>query len=117
MPAMSHALSLSKHAKQNSFSFVTEICSVNGTRLHTIDASTPSTAFTEKTSGTHTDGTGLEHCPFCLPHAGPVGLPPAEHIAFPIQPGTTVRPALFFHSPTPLFAWAAGQPRAPPLLS
>ncbi|KRB83876.1 DUF2946 domain-containing protein [Noviherbaspirillum sp. Root189] len=117
MPAMSHALSLSKHAKQNTFSFITEICSVNGTRLHTVDASTASTALAEKTSGAHTDGTGSEHCPICLTQTGAVGLPPAERIIFPIQPGATVRPALFFHSPTPLFAWSAGQPRAPPLLS
>ncbi|MFC7516000.1 DUF2946 domain-containing protein [Herbaspirillum sp. GCM10030257] len=117
MPALSHALSLLKPAKQNTFSFITEVCSVTGTRLHVVDASIASTARVEKSSGTHTDGTSLEHCPFCLTHTGSADLPPAEHIIFPMQLSATVRPALFFHAPTPLFAWSAAQPRAPPFLS
>jgi hypothetical protein len=108
LPGMSHAVSGSA---QSRIGIIAEICSVDGTRLHVVDAST------DKASGAHTDGMGLEHCLFCLAHAGPAGLPPSMAIAFPIPSGAPVRPSLFFHSPKPLFAWSAGQPRAPPLLS
>jgi hypothetical protein len=57
----------------------------------------------------------LEHCPFCLPHAGTFALPPAPpSLRLPVLHGPDWHPFLFLHSPRPLFQWAAGQPRAPP---
>lgn len=62
-------------------------------------------------------GWHFEHCPFCFTHAGSFGLAPV--IFFTNQMGTSValRPALFYRSPQPLFAWRSAQPRAPPVVS
>lgn len=57
----------------------------------------------------------FEHCPYCAAHATPPSLPPPAAWHFPLPVGQTVFPSLFYHSPQPLFAWSAANPRAPPL--
>ena len=59
----------------------------------------------------------FEHCPFCFTHAGSFATPPPNVIAVPVVIGSPVSPILFFHSPRPLFTWAAAQARAPPVNS
>lgn len=55
-----------------------------------------------------------EHCPFCLPHGGHVGLPPSDMPVRPIVAGSDLFPHLFYHAPYRLFSWAAANPRGPP---
>lgn len=110
VPSISHALSVSG---KGNFSSWSEICTGEGVKSVKV-ASTH--------AGTHhsapaKDGMHFEHCPFCFTHASSFGLPPSGQIIIPIMNGADARPALFFHSPRPLFAWAAAQPRAPPVVS
>jgi hypothetical protein len=60
-------------------------------------------------------GLDLHDCPLCLTHAGSGALaPPAAIAILQIDAASFVQFA--FYSPLlPLFTWAAGQPRAPPL--
>lgn len=55
------------------------------------------------------------HCPFCLPHAGALGLPPAPLPALamlaPVRDGL---PALFLQAPAAPHVWRSSLPRAPP---
>ena len=62
-------------------------------------------------------GIHLEHCAFCLTHAGAFALPAAALAALPVITGSDSPPLLFHRAPRPLFVWAAGQPRAPPSAS
>lgn len=106
-PAVSHAL-YSKGGK----SFL-EICTAQGTRLIAIDAGAGAHP---STGGQH--DVVMEHCPFCVPHAGSLGLLPATELVFKLPAdGSRFYPPLFFSAPGPLFAWASAQPRAPPVLS
>lgn len=59
----------------------------------------------------------FEHCPFCFTHAGSFGTAPTAEFVTPLGTGSEVLPLLFFHSPHPLFSWAAPQARAPPSFS
>ncbi|MFL6718139.1 MAG: DUF2946 domain-containing protein [Burkholderiaceae bacterium] len=59
----------------------------------------------------------FEHCPFCFTHAGSFGTAPTAEFVTPLISGSAVLPLLFFHSPHPLFSWAAPQARAPPAFS
>lgn len=56
-----------------------------------------------------------KHCACCPPH-GASFLPPALAFAFPLVPQSSIRPALFYQSATPLFAWTSASPRGPPAL-
>ena len=62
-------------------------------------------------------GAHLEHCAFCLTHAGSFALPAAALPALPVAIASDSPPLLFHRAPRPLFVWAAGQPRAPPAIS
>jgi hypothetical protein len=55
----------------------------------------------------------LDNCPFCGNHAAAAGLPPSE-VVLPSSAARDVLPELFYRAPSPLFAWASSQPRAPP---
>jgi uncharacterized SAM-binding protein YcdF (DUF218 family) len=104
-PAVSHAV-----YSQTGKSFL-EICTAQGTRLIAVDADADPV-----TGGQH--NVVMEHCPFCVPHAGSLGLLPTAELVFK-QPadGSRFYPPLFYTAPRPLFAWASAQPRAPPVLS
>ena len=98
-PTVSHALTAS--GPGNPWA---EICSVAGGKVVVADAAGASSA----EAGTH-----LGHCPLCGQIGSAPVLPSAEFVPVRID-GAEHRPALFFHAPRPLFAWAAAQPRAPP---
>jgi uncharacterized protein involved in copper resistance len=59
----------------------------------------------------------LDHCAFCLTHAGSFGLPATVAVALPILAGPAVHPAPIFQSRRALVAWTTAQSRAPPLAS
>lgn len=99
-PTVSHALAAS--GPGNPWA---EICSVAGGKLVMADA-----AGAQADAGTH-----LGHCPLCAQVGSAPVLPVAESAGALLVAGADFRPALFAQSPTPLFAWAAAQPRAPPL--
>lgn len=58
-----------------------------------------------------------DHCPLCSHLAEAPMLPTPDVAALPSPDGADYLPALFAHSPRPLFAWAAAQARAPPSVS
>ena len=59
----------------------------------------------------------IEHCPFCLNHAGSVGLPPPALSPLAAVTGHDAYPPLFYQAPQPQFAWLAASPRGPPSLA
>jgi len=98
-PAGSHALAGA--GPGNPWS---EVCSVAGGKLVRADARGEQAG-----AGAH-----LGHCPLCghLGHAP--ALPMAEADDAPNPDGADFLPTLFAQAPSPPFAWAAAQPRAPP---
>ena len=98
-PTVSHALAAS--GPGNPWA---EICSVAGGTLVVADA-----AGTQAEAGAH-----LGHCPLCGHLGDAPALPVAESAGALVVDGADFLPALFAQSPSPLFAWAAAQPRAPP---
>ncbi|WP_420475484.1 DUF2946 domain-containing protein [Noviherbaspirillum sp. ST9] len=56
----------------------------------------------------------LDHCPFCLTHAGSFGLVPTGGLILPDASSVALLPPLFYQSPHPLFVWATPPSRAPP---
>jgi len=105
-PAMSRALS----SWQGPHVAKVEICTIQGSSLVTVqDDRNPAAPSPGERRFT------VEHCPFCLTHAGSFGLPPAPVVSLARLDGADPMPPLFLHSPRPLLTWAAAQPRAPPL--
>lgn len=86
-----------------------EICTPQGTRLL-------AAADDGQASGTVQGGSHLDHCPLCG-LSGDAPLPPAAANAVAVTAPRALLPRLFLHAPRPLFAWAAAQPRAPPVLA
>jgi|JRYI01.1.fsa_nt_gb hypothetical protein len=95
-----------------------ELCSASGTHRVLLDAATYA-AYAEP--GSEGDSgqreTGLEACPYCLAHAGSVGLPPQPALTLAPPRRGEHFPLLFYRAPQPLFAWTAARPRAPPSAS
>jgi len=108
-PAISHAMA----SAQGKTSILMEICSANGNKslLATeLDIEKPADSTDSKTAP-------MQHCFYCVSHGGSFALlsdiPPLV-----IHPDLSYSlPALFYHAPHPLFAWAASNPRAPPIAS
>jgi hypothetical protein len=107
-PSISHAVAAAKGIPNG----WTEICTVDGAKLVKLDGTSSSEAPAPDKKATH-----FEHCPFCLHHAVSLGLPPNADFVMPSIEGSPVLPALFYQASRPLFAWAAAQPRAPPVVS
>jgi len=105
-PTVSHAMA----AVRGGASWV-EVCTASGPALVKVAGEQAPTAPAK--SGNTPDLTHFDHCPFCFTHAGTAGLPPAA-AALPVALGAHAVPELFLRAPRPLFAWVAGQPRAPP---
>ena len=99
-PSISHALSAGP-------SNMIEICSASGTTWIAVDQATPD-------SSTKSPLHHLEHCPFCMTHADTFALPLPLAPSFAVTGGHELFPALFYHSPSPLFSWSAAKPRGPP---
>jgi hypothetical protein len=56
----------------------------------------------------------VEHCPYCTLQHPALGMPPTRaRIALP-PAASTKPPVVVLRAPRTLFAWVAGQPRAPP---
>lgn len=107
-PAISHAVAAAKGAPNDWM----EICTITGSKMVMVDAEPAPQAPASSEHSVH-----FEHCPFCLSHAGNLGLLPAIDFVLPLVSGDHVLPSLFYQSSRPLFAWAVAQPRAPPALS
>lgn len=94
-------------------SLLLEVCSATGNKT----AVAVQLDFEQDKNSQDSQTASMQHCPYCLTHA--------DHVAVPhdMQPLTLISnlsytlPELFYHAPRPLFAWAASQPRAPPLSS
>ncbi|WUR13926.1 DUF2946 domain-containing protein [[Empedobacter] haloabium] len=79
---------------------VMQVCTMEGMKTVVADAGDEAPA--------------VKHCPYCVLHAH-VALPPCVSGFLCALPADgAVRPALFYHSPTPLHPWTAASPRAPP---
>ncbi|GAB3253222.1 DUF2946 domain-containing protein [Chitinimonas naiadis] len=88
-----------------------ELCSSTGNKRVVVSGVLPTTPM---------DDGGLlhtKHCPYCLVPAATTALPPASPLILPLVLGGAVRPPQFYAAPRPLFAWAAAQPRGPPIVS
>lgn len=60
---------------------------------------------------------GMDHCGYCLPHAGSYAIAPGAAAGVVLPGGHALRPFLFYHAPRPLLALSAAPPRGPPALS
>ncbi len=56
----------------------------------------------------------FDHCPFCLNHAGEIGVMQNPLLLFALRIERESYPDRFYQSPRPLFIWASAQSRAPP---
>jgi hypothetical protein len=56
----------------------------------------------------------MDHCGYCLPHAGTYSLLPESITGMGIFGGHALRPFLFYRAPQPLLALSAAPPRGPP---
>ena len=59
----------------------------------------------------------MEHCGYCLPHAGSYTLLPTAITGLGIFGGHELRPFLFYRAPRPLLALSAAAPRGPPAIA
>jgi hypothetical protein len=105
-PTISHALN---HAQGSSF--LTEICTPEGMKQMAADSADP------------VEGSGapslnhMEHCPLCGLAAGGMAMTSSPPTLAEPANLRRLQPALFWHAPRPLFAWASDRARAPPSLS
>jgi hypothetical protein len=118
-PSISHALAA---AGWTGYLHDTELCSEEAESgedevpdAHAHDMHAAHAAHDSQLPDTHS--MHFEHCPFCFTHAGSFGTPTTAEFLTPLAIGSPVLPSLFFHSPRPLFTWAAAQARAPPAFS
>ena len=87
-----------------------EVCSASGMQWIAVDADDSRNSDSAPSKSTAS-------CAYCCPHAGATGLPPSPVSGFAVSDGAALQPLLFFSAPTPLFAWTAASPRAPPFPS
>lgn len=110
-PSLSYAFA-SLHANANGAPV--DICSASGAVYTQADLAS---AFKSATSTTDSVLHHIEHCPFCMNHAGSVGLPPPASAPLAVIAGHDAYPPLFYQAPQPQFAWLAARPRGPPSLA
>lgn len=107
-PAISHAMS----AGQDKSTLWQEICSAAGNKFILV-----TDLDIEKPAQDDSKYAFMQHCPYCLTHAGSdVVIHDLQLPVFALNTSYSV-PELFYHSPRPLFVWAASNPRAPPIFS
>lgn len=104
-PSLSYAFA-SLHANTNSAAV--EICSASGAVYTQADLAPAAKSTTD--SVLH----HIEHCPFCMNHAGSAALPPPTLSPLAVITGHDLYPPLFYQAPRPQFAWLAASPRGPP---
>lgn len=56
----------------------------------------------------------MDHCGYCLPHAGSYSLLPESVTGMGVFGNHALRPFLFYRAPQPLLALSASPPRGPP---
>ncbi|MFT5643621.1 MAG: hypothetical protein ACI83P_001168 [Janthinobacterium sp.] len=116
-PSIAHALS-AQAGRTNAM----VICSVNGTKWLATGVSTGAAsdgAFTDESAAGDVAPSDsplhhLEHCPFCLTHAGNFALPASSLAPAAIRGGHDLFSALFYDAPAALFSWSSTRPRGPP---
>jgi hypothetical protein len=57
---------------------------------------------------------GMTHCDVCCSHQAQVALPSQAELPLLLIDARDTYPRLFYQSPSPQFAWAPAQSRAPP---
>lgn len=62
-------------------------------------------------------GAHFKHCPLCFTHGQPALPFPIAGFILPVVSGKQPQPRLYYHSPRPLFIWAATRSRAPPAIA
>jgi len=99
LPTLSHALA-------GSSSGFAEVCTPQGMKV---------VALAEGQQQPATASLHLEHCPYCVAGFAGAPLPPAA-LALPLPAqAAALAPPRFLQAPRTLFAWAAAQPRGPPI--
>ena len=104
-PAVSHAVVQSSSAQD--LAYMAEICSASGTRhVMVVDVGAPHSAPAMP---------DMSHCDLCCSHhhaslAPPPQLAPVLVLGQQRDP----YPSLFYHAPSPQFAWSPTQSRGPP---
>ena len=99
LPALSHAFSSSQAGA------ATEICSSSGAVYTQADLA----PWSGQDAPQH-----IEHCLYCMHHAGSLALPPAPPPLVAVIKGHDRYPPLYYQAPQPLFLWTAARPRGPP---
>lgn len=109
-PTVSHALMAASGAQW------AEICSTSGSRWVPLQEAAAGQAGDEAPATT-SNPMDMPHCPLCCHLGSDTGLPPPQLLSVVfLDNAAQLLPALFLHAPHPLFAWAAAQPRGPPVL-
>jgi hypothetical protein len=110
MPTMSRAIAAADAARS-----AEQVCSTghHGGAHHGVAASPAS----HHTPSHHDGALHLDHCGFCLTHAGSFGLAPTVASVLPVASGPEVHPPPLFQSRRVLVAWTTAQSRAPPRVS
>ena len=108
-PSLAHALGMGQQNRAGQ-SVSVEYCAAQGASSVSLDVGDDHDA---GQASAHGDG---QHCPFCRnPQAG-AGILPAPVPVLPAPAvGAVTYPPLFFLAASPLHAWSAAQPRAPPV--
>ena len=99
LPSLSHAFATRPAGA------AIEICSSSGAVYTQADLAPPS----GQDAPQH-----IEHCLYCMHHAGGLALPPAPPQLVAVLKGHEPYPPLYYQAPQPLFSWTAGRPRGPP---
>ena len=114
MPSLSRALASDRVRNI----MMAEICAPSGMDYGGMSLAAMGFAGTDG-SDPRKDGMPAGHgddCAWCRLQADTPVLPGAIAVTGPSKL-VAPRPALFYHSPAPLFAWTAAHPRGPPLLA
>ncbi len=104
LPSLAHAL-----ATARSDGRWAEICTPQGMRLVSVDTEDGASAPDPVSAAAH-----LEHCPYCAPAVGSLGMPPAPLAVARLPVTGAELPALLLQAPRTLPTWRSAQPRAPP---
>ena len=98
LPGLSHAFAASQG------SAVVEICSASGAVYTQADLA-PSSG---------SEPQHIEHCLYCMHHAGSLALPPSPPPLLAVLKGHDLYPPLFYQVLLPQLAWRGARPRGPP---
>lgn len=93
-----------------------EICSTAGARWLTTAAPVSADPAQAPVAPGKARMAHMEHCPLCAQFSPVLGPPPSQAAAVQVPDGAHHLPALYTQAPRRLYAWAAVQARAPPLL-